>query len=1043
MGVDLDNLSEEEDYLSALMEAVNTLTIKNASDPRISPLQQEILKVRKKRKAADPKFKAKKTKISANSFKKGSATTASVGQKALPPAIKPKTSIIPYQKPDEVDEEEGGKKKKRQRKPKEKNLLAEIAKSVTNIAGILKDQYKLKKKEGEFDRKKSQRDKRKLQEAGLEKRFQGLFKTAQKIIEPVRSLFDKIFGFLFNVLLAKFLTKIVDWIANPENQKKIQSIIRFFGDHWKKLLSLYLVFGTGLGKFVLGLSKLLITGAVKLGIAVAKLAAAKGVGGARKLARMLGGKKAKFLIGAASTAVTVGGTMMAVDSVTGSGGNQTQGFSGGGLAQPKIQPTPQEVKKDSPKGMSSAIKGAAFGSMFGPMGALAGAGIGSLFDKFSKKDDTVTLSKPASVELEVPSGTEGGVDGPGGTDKVPAMLTAGEFVMSRGAVQKYGVKTLEGMNSAGGGTNQPKVIKDKVYAKEGGYIGDREKAPDKQLIPNDLFSGFRGQTSRSENYSVRAINEVVKRVYNLINADRERERREGYPPPYSGERTPPSSRPNIPGAGVAEEVYNRGKDFIGGISDTYKPKVDEAIDAAMPQVQALPSTIDYGSLYLKSQLGGMGGAITEADLSQSTKDEYTRAYQVAMSKLPQRRASVESVIRQQQNILNTPGITEDQKRNAQRTLAINRSRLAKYDAGQVDVQYVDFQVDGKLSPTAAAAQKTMGAVWASDTGDGGFKIEKEPYDFPIVKDPISLMNWKKLSEKEKHAWLDKQDPNNSVRKKLDPRPPYKGSLGAWGKQDIAEAMYSLNPAAAPMVTDVKIGGSIRPEAIADSALNALESIPVFGQASSFTRGLAMNMLFGKTRDVTKGPFEGAAGDSLYRKVFPELTDNDKALQAKRPMWDMFGLFGGATAEMERNRKPFYGPGGDPSGSGRGQAQASRPSPGGLDSGLQSNKGSNKGYFSSTTGQFYASYAEALKDPRVAEAAQLEKTKKRLSFAPQNPNVLTPQQPLGNNIQVINVGGNQQQQDKSNNDRGGSQTPQVNAGSGDQGKWKIFGMSWPF
>ena len=39
---------------------------------------------------------------------------------------------------------------------------------------------------------------------------------------------------------------------------------------------------------------------------------------------------------------------------------------------------------------------------------------------------------------------EGGeVDGPGGDDKVPAMLTAGEFVMSRGAVQRFGVKQLE------------------------------------------------------------------------------------------------------------------------------------------------------------------------------------------------------------------------------------------------------------------------------------------------------------------------------------------------------------------------------------------------------------------------------------------------------------------------------------------------------------------------------------------------------------------------------------------------------------------------
>ena len=49
MGIDLDNLSDEEDYLSALMEATNALTIKSASDPRIRILQKEILKERKER----------------------------------------------------------------------------------------------------------------------------------------------------------------------------------------------------------------------------------------------------------------------------------------------------------------------------------------------------------------------------------------------------------------------------------------------------------------------------------------------------------------------------------------------------------------------------------------------------------------------------------------------------------------------------------------------------------------------------------------------------------------------------------------------------------------------------------------------------------------------------------------------------------------------------------------------------------------------------------------------------------------------------------
>ena len=47
----------------------------------------------------------------------------------------------------------------------------------------------------------------------------------------------------------------------------------------------------------------------------------------------------------------------------------------------------------------------------------------------------------------------GFVSGPAGPDQVPARLTAGEFVMSKGAVEKYGVNTLAAMNSAGGGTN--------------------------------------------------------------------------------------------------------------------------------------------------------------------------------------------------------------------------------------------------------------------------------------------------------------------------------------------------------------------------------------------------------------------------------------------------------------------------------------------------------------------------------------------------------------------------------------------------------------
>ena len=90
MGIDLDNLSEEEDYLSALKEAIAKIQFqtKGAGDERQRILQEEVIKVRKSRKAADPKFKAKKTTIKPDAFfgkKKPEEQAQPVpGQEALP-----------------------------------------------------------------------------------------------------------------------------------------------------------------------------------------------------------------------------------------------------------------------------------------------------------------------------------------------------------------------------------------------------------------------------------------------------------------------------------------------------------------------------------------------------------------------------------------------------------------------------------------------------------------------------------------------------------------------------------------------------------------------------------------------------------------------------------------------------------------------------------------------------------------------------------------------------------------------------------------------
>ena len=124
--------------------------------------------------------------------------------------------------------------------------------------------------------------------------------------------------------------------------------------------------------------------------------------------------------------------------------------------------------------MGPVIKGLLAAAMkMGPwgLGALAVLGGGAAYmmtrggdggeetevPSVTPRGDRTELENQKFDEMSESKGFKQGgfVSGPGGVDKVPARLTAGEFVMSKGAVQKYGVNTLSSMNAAGGGTNRP------------------------------------------------------------------------------------------------------------------------------------------------------------------------------------------------------------------------------------------------------------------------------------------------------------------------------------------------------------------------------------------------------------------------------------------------------------------------------------------------------------------------------------------------------------------------------------------------------------
>lgn len=464
MGIDLDNLSEEEDYLSALMEAANTLTIKDTSDPRITPLQQEILKLRKKRfNKARPE--AKKTTIKPDAFFDGKSDEEKSGtidssklkyyapkQKALPTSALSSMTIL-----SSSSKGEGAKKK---RAPRKSDPLKDILKGVNSIIEILKRQQKLSAKQAEKDRKRAEKQRRegaedKLEDSGIKNFISG----ATKLVKPVKEFLDGLFNFIKNVLIGTVLIKIINWFTDPENQEKIEAIGDFFKNTWPVLLAAYLLFGNSLGRFAVKLIKVVGGFVIKLAskIIPALITGIKRLGLGNSLA--LGG-------------LAVGGAMLAGRMMDG-------GEDDKDLNQPDgKQKTPPPDKESEP----AVIPAPAVADPPEPPTVTGRfdmeASQGYINDKPVSLEEYQTFQNMSNQEKVQKYGTgmKGGGVVPGrgpNKDTVPAMLAPGEFVMSRGAVQKYGADTMASMNAAGGGTNLPKRMNGVTYAAGGGLMGNR------------------------------------------------------------------------------------------------------------------------------------------------------------------------------------------------------------------------------------------------------------------------------------------------------------------------------------------------------------------------------------------------------------------------------------------------------------------------------------------------------------------------------------------------------------------------------------------
>ena len=424
LGIDVMNLSSQEDYKSALIEGLAKLQYTGeTSSERFKILANEVRRVKtEQEKAKDPTYKTKeerppivkKTKITGKAFKKGSSvgraenvaadtTGASAIQKWQPQAG------APLQQAEDVTP---------QAQPTESLIgaLKSIDSGVNSIIETLKGSNKADAKAQSDERKRLEKEAREQKEGKLEGIKGKLASAADTVLKPVKNIFQKIWDFLKVVILGRVVMKLFEWFTNPANGEKIAALFKFLRDWWPVLVAgIMAVVGPGM-IFTAGLIALLVWGIPKIIEAVNWVKNLFGIGVDKEL-KSLETDADKFAQDTAKGLEKKGDVGEIVPGA--------KGMPGTGLGKDNTEELPDTD-------VDPNIVGETEQQAIDLQDAAAGAEV---------------------PPIQMASGGE--VPGSGTGDTVPAMLTPGEFVMSRGAVNRYGANTLAGMNAAAGGTNRP------------------------------------------------------------------------------------------------------------------------------------------------------------------------------------------------------------------------------------------------------------------------------------------------------------------------------------------------------------------------------------------------------------------------------------------------------------------------------------------------------------------------------------------------------------------------------------------------------------
>ena len=387
--VDLESYTGQ---IRALKESFNTLQIKNPKDPRLIQLQIAVKDLRADKEIEKDKTgtlkKTRKRRKDAKSLEqiqadidakdKAIADRKAQKKKDAMNFISPGSAPVPV---DQAGSDGGGDMT---------SVLTKIAGDVNIIKGIVEAQKDISKDQADDTRKAREKKKRSMKENLLEGTKGAIKKVGgavKKLLKPAEGIFSSIFKFLSLFLLGTGLMKLLNWMGDSGNQKKMDSIFRFLKDYWPTIV-------TALAAFIPGFPVLGAVIALAVGFLPKIIKLVKSILGFGKDVDKEISKNEKELTG---------------EDTKEDATIEKQEETG--------PPPPPEQQEEAEKMNKGGM--------------------------VPEKDNTTKMNKG------------GAVPGSGNTDTVPAMLTPGEFVLTKDAVNNIGVDTLYGLNAAAGGVGKP------------------------------------------------------------------------------------------------------------------------------------------------------------------------------------------------------------------------------------------------------------------------------------------------------------------------------------------------------------------------------------------------------------------------------------------------------------------------------------------------------------------------------------------------------------------------------------------------------------